>query len=512
MKRIILVTLLLGMLGISSAARSESVLRVREVDDLKGFDPIYTSDYMVREHGYLVYDTLFAMDESFTPRPQMVDTYTVSADKLTWTLHLRPGLAFSDGQKVTATDVVASIKRWSERDGFGQMLAARTSKLEEVDPATVRIVLKQPWGLVPDALGKPSSNVPFIMPARIAAAPSDKQITEPIGSGPFIMRPDLWVHGAKIVYDRNPNYVPRSEPANGLAGGKRALADRVELDVLPDPATAAAALQKGEIDLFDGVPPDLAPVLARAKGVKLMPADTVGQLLILRPNSIQPPFDDAKMRQALLYAIDQTQFRDLYSTDPSLTRTCDSFLACTSPYATNVGWPKPDLEKARALVKESHYDGKAVVVLDVADYFTHAHALLVGQMLKDIGVVADVQGMDSTTWVARRARREGWNLAVIAPSGIDAADPLSMFALRANCDKAWYGWPCDDALEKLRAQYADATDVAARKVLVEKIQARALEVGPYWPLGMVFGIRGYRDDLGGFPKTPVPVYWNIEKH
>ena len=243
-----------------------------------------------------------------------------------------------------------------------------------------------------------------------------------------------------------------------------------------------------------------------------MPADTVGSLLILRPNSIQPPFDDPKMRQALLYAIDQTQFRDLYSTDPSLTRTCDSFLACTSPYATDVGWPKPDLERARALVKESHYDGKPVVVLDVADYFTHPHALLVGQMLKDIGINADVQGMDSTTWVARRARREGWNLAVIAPSGIDAGDPLSMFALRANCDKAWYGWPCDGALETLRAQYADATDVAARKALVEKIQLRALEVGPYWPLGMVFGIRGYRDDLDGFPKSPVPVYWNIEKH
>jgi peptide/nickel transport system substrate-binding protein len=512
MKNAVFSTFLLAMLGLSLTARGESVLRVREVDDLKGFDPIYTSDYMVREHGYLVYDTLFAMDESFTARPQMVDTVEVSADKLTWTLHLRPGLAFSDGQKVTATDVVASIKRWSDRDGFGQMLAARTSKLEEADPTTVRIVLKQPWGLVPDALGKPSSNVPFIMPARIAATPADKQISEPIGSGPFIMRQDLWAHGAKIVYERNPNYVSRNEPANGLAGGKRALVDRVELVILPDPATAAAALQKGEIDLFDGVPPDLAPVLARAKGVKLMPADTVGQLLILRPNSVQPPFDDPKMRQALRYAIDETQFRDLYSTDPSLTRTCESFLACTSSYATNVGWAKPDLEKARALVKESHYDGKPVVVLDVADYFTHPHALLVGQMLKEIGVNADVQGMDSTTWVARRAKRDGWNLAVIAPSGIDAGDPLSMFALRANCDKAWYGWPCDEALEKVRTQYADATDVASRKELVEKIQMRALEVGPYWPLGMVFGIRGYRDGFSGLLKSPVPVYWNIERH
>jgi len=242
-----------------------------------------------------------------------------------------------------------------------------------------------------------------------------------------------------------------------------------------------------------------------------MPADSVGQLLILRPNSIQPPFDDSKMRQALRYAVDQTQFRDLYSTDPSLTRTCESFLACTSPYSTNVGWAKPDLEKARALVKESHYDGKPVVVLDVADYFTHPHALLVGQMLKQIGVNADVQGMDSTTWVARRAKREGWNLAVVAPSGIDAGDPLSMFALRANCDKAWYGWPCDDALEKVRTQYADATDVATRKELVEKIQTRALEVGPYWPLGMIFGIRGFREEFSGFPKSPVPVYWNIER-
>ncbi len=498
--------------GLAHAAWADGVLRVREVDDLKGFDPIFTSDYMVRDHGYMVYDTLFAMDEQFTARPQMVDTWIVSPDGLTWSFRLRPQLVFSDGQKVTSADVVASLQRWGVRDGFGQMLAARIATLEAVDADSFRIVLKQPWGLVAEALGKPSSMVPFIMPARFAATPADKQISEPIGSGPFIMRGDLWVHGSKIVYDRNPRYVPRAEAANGLSGGKRVLIDRVEWLILPDPATAAAALQKGEIDLFDAVPPDLAPLLARANGVKLMPQDSVGTLLILRPNSVQPPFDDPRMRQALRYAIDQTMFRGAYSEDPNMTMVCESFLACTSPYSTTAGWTKPDLAKARALVRESHYDGKPVVVLDVADYFTHPHALIVAQMLKDIGLNPDLQSMDSTTWVARRAKRDGWSLAVIAPSGIDAGDPLSMFALRANCDKAWYGWPCDAVLEQLRGQYADAADVATRKQLAEKIQSRALEVGPYWPLGMVFGIRGYRADLEGFPKVPVPVYWNISRH
>jgi peptide/nickel transport system substrate-binding protein len=419
--------------GLAPAAWADGVLRVREVDDLKGFDPIFTSDYMVREHGYMVYDTIFSMDEQFTARPQMVESWQVSPDGLTWTFRLRPQLAFSDGQKVTSADVVASLQRWSVRDGFGQMLAGRTAKLDEVDADTFRIVLKQRWGLVADALGKPSSMVPFIMPARIAATPPDKQIGEAIGSGPFIMRGDLWAHGSKIVYDRNPRYVPRAEPANGLSGGKRVPMDRVEWLILPDPATAAAALQKGEIDLYDGVPPDLAPALARARGVKLMPQDSVGVLLILRPNSIQPPFDDPRMRQALRYAIDQTMFRGAYSDDPAMTMVCGSFLACTSPYSTSVGWTRPDLERARTLVRESHYDGKPFVVLDVADYFTHPHALIVGQMLKEIGLNPDVQSMDSTTWVARRAKRDGWSLAVVAPSGIDAGDPLSMFALRANC-------------------------------------------------------------------------------
>jgi peptide/nickel transport system substrate-binding protein len=410
----------------------------------------------------MVYDTLFAMDADFTVRPQMVGAYEVSADGLTWTMHLRPGLAFSDGQPVASADVVASIKRWSERDGFGQMLAARWAGMEAVDATTFRIVLKQPWGMVAEALGKPSSMVPFIMPARIAATPADKQIDDPVGSGPYVMRRDLWQHGAKIVYDRNPAYVPRAEPASGMAGGKRARFDRVEWLVLPDPATAAAALQKGEIDVFDGVPPDLAPMLAHASGVKLMPQDSVGQLLILRPNSAMPPFDDPAMRQALRYAIDQTQFRELYSSDPEMTRTCESFLACTGPYATTTGFTGPDLERARALVRGSHYDGKPVVLIDAADYLTHPHALLAAQALKQIGINVDVVGLDSTTWVARRARRDGWNLAVIAPSGIDAGDPLSMFALRASCDKAWYGWPCDAELERLRGAFADATDMAAR--------------------------------------------------
>ena len=211
---------------LSTSALAQSVLRVRPFGDLKGIDPITNSDYMARNHGYMVYDTLFAMDETLQIRPQMLQAHTVSTDGLTYTFTLRDGLKFHDGADVNSADVVASLARWGVRDGLGQQLAARTAELVAVDPKTVRLKLKEPWGLVLDALGKPSSNVPFIMPARIAATPATANITDPTGSGPFIMKRDEWVPGSKVVYVKNPAYVPRSAEASGLAVGKRAPFDR----------------------------------------------------------------------------------------------------------------------------------------------------------------------------------------------------------------------------------------------------------------------------------------------
>src|SRR5437879_592340 len=138
-------------------ARSAETMRAFAAppSNLTILDPIGTTAYMSRNHGYMIYDTLFAMDEKSIVRPQMVDKYTVSPDKKTWTFTLRDGLLFHDNKPVTSDDCIASIKRWGSRDSMGIKMMGFVDKWEVVDPKTFRMVLKEPYGLVLDSLGKP---------------------------------------------------------------------------------------------------------------------------------------------------------------------------------------------------------------------------------------------------------------------------------------------------------------------------------------------------------------------
>jgi peptide/nickel transport system substrate-binding protein len=159
-------------------AEAQSTLRVVMHSDLKILDPIWTTAYIVRNHGYLVYDTLFAMDAKGEVKPQMVDKYEVSPDQRTYTMTLRDGLLWHDGKAVTAEDCVASIKRWAAKDSMGQKMMGFVKELQVVNPKTFRIMLNEPTGLVLGALGKPSSNVPFMMPKRVADTDPNTQISD----------------------------------------------------------------------------------------------------------------------------------------------------------------------------------------------------------------------------------------------------------------------------------------------------------------------------------------------
>ena len=239
-------------IGAPAYAQADATpLRIVLAGELRSIDPDWTAAALTRYHGFMVYDTLLGLDAEQTIRPQMVDSWTESDDHLTYTFTLRDKLAFSDGSPVTAEDVLASWTRWAETDGAGQMINTFLAGLDAVDAKTFRVRLKEPFGQLTYVLAKPMAMPLFIKPARIVKGlPARTQFTDPLGSGPFIMLKDQWVAGSKVVYGRNPNYVPRAEPASGIAGGKRAMFERVEWLAIPDPATQAAALSQGEIDFI----------------------------------------------------------------------------------------------------------------------------------------------------------------------------------------------------------------------------------------------------------------------
>jgi peptide/nickel transport system substrate-binding protein len=500
----------------------QTTLRFIPQADLRSIDPIWTTAYVTRNFGYLVFDTLFALDKNFKPQPQMVDHWQVSDDKLTYTFVLRDGLKWHDGQPVRAVDCIASIERWGKRDPFGQKLMEAVAEIKPLDDKTFAIALRTPFPLLLNALGKLSSNVPFMMPERLAKTDPYKQIPEAVGSGPFKFVKSEWVPGNKAVFVKNTEYVPRKEPPSFASGGKVAKVDRVEWLYIPDSATASAALNAGEADWYEQPPADLLPVFAGNPDVVVATVDPLGNQGILRFNHVQPPFDNLKLRQAVLNLVDQKEYMQAAAGDPKYWKTCAALFGCGTPLETQAGAQAllkgPDPAQAKQLIADSGYKGEKIVLLDATDQpIVHAQALVTLAMLKAAGLNVELQAMDWGTLITRRASKApigqgGWNIFHTWTSAPDLLSPAVDAALRANDGKAWFGWPTDPKLEGLIDEWFKAPDFAAQKKLAADIQTEAYQGDvPYVPTGQFVVPTAYRKNLRGIIVAPVVFLWNVEK-
>jgi peptide/nickel transport system substrate-binding protein len=507
-------------LGSAPSAAQEKVLRAVLHSDLKIVDPIWTTAYISRNYGYLVYDTLFALDEKLEVQPQMVETYEVSDDNLKYTFTLRDGLMWHDGQPVTSKDAIASIERWGAKDSMGQLLMEHVESMRAVDDKSFEMALKEPYGLVLLSLAKPSSNVPFIMPERIAKTPPSEQISEYVGSGPFVFAKDEWAPGNKAVFTRFEDYKPREEPPSWAAGGKIAKVDRVEWLWIPDIQTAVNALLNGEIDYIETPPHDLLPILQEDEGIVLFNFNPLGNQYMFRMNWLHPPFDNQKIRQAALAALNQEDFLQAVIGNPEYYKTCPAMFICDTPFATDAGADilmKSDFELSKKLLQEAGYDGTPVVLMHSTDLQVLANlAPVAKQLLERGGFKVDMQSMDWQTVVSRRAKKEppaegGWNAFLTNWVAADVLNPISTAGLNASCDTAWFGWPCDEQIEQLRDQFAKETDPEKQKSLAEQIQVRALEVATHGYVGQWYQPLAFRDTLSGVLEGPAPFFWNIDK-
>ena len=509
-----------GLLG--AAPASAQTLNVVMHSDLKILDPIWTTAYIVRNHGYLVWDTLFAMDEKLEVKPQMVGKYETSADNLTWTFTLRDGLEWSNGQPVTSEDCIASIKRWAARDSMGQKMMGSVAGFEVVDAKTFRMKMKEPYGLVLQSLGKPSSNVPFMMPKKTAETDPMQQIKveDVIGSGPFIFKADEWKPGEKIVYVKNPKYKPRPEPASGLAGGKVVKVDRVEWLAMPDVQTQVAAIQNGEIDMIEAPGHDLLPLLAKDKNIKLVPWNPTGNQYTFRFNSTAKPFDNAKIRHAVMVAFNQEDFLKATIGDPTYYKVCKAPFVCGTPLETTVGMEdvlNGNAAKAKQLLTEAGYDGTPIVLMHSTDLqvLTNLAPVAKAQMER-AGFKVDMQSMDLQTLVGRRVKKDppnagGWHAFLTSWVAADILNPVMAGFFNASCDKAMFGWPCDQTIEKLRDQYSKESDPAKQKAIVEDLQKYWAQNPTHVNVGQWYAPGALRSNIDGLLTAPAPVFWNITK-
>ena len=504
----------------SSTAAQEKVLKFIPQADLRILDPIATTAYITRNHGYMVYDTLFATDAKFRVQPQMVEKWVVSPDKRTYTFTLREGLKFHDGQPVRSADCIASLERWGKRDSLGQKLAQSTESWTAVNDKTFKLKLKKPFPLTLDALGKLSSNVPFIMPERIAKTDAFQNITEVIGSGPFKFVKDEWVPGSKVVYVKNTDYVPRKEVPSWAAGGKVVKVDRVVWIYIPDSATAAAALNAGEVDWWEQLPPDLIPLLRMNKDVRVENIDPLGSIGIIRFNFLQPPFNNQKLRQALLYVVNQQDYVLGIAGDEKNGHTCYSFFTCETPLSSEIGAEplkgKRDFDKAKQLIRESGYKGEKIVIISATDQpIVHTQSLITAEILRKLGLNVELQAGDWGTLITRRTSKEpvekgGWSIFHTWWVGPDMISPANMAMVNLG-EKSWIGWPADPKLEELRQAWFDTSDAAAGKKAADAVQLEAFKFVPYITTAQFILPAAYRSNLSGMIIAPVTFLWNVDK-
>lgn len=502
-------------------AQASKTLRFVPQADAAILDPMITTGLVNRNHGFLVFDTLYGANEKLQPQPQMVAGHVVEDDGKTWIMTLREGLKFHDNEPVRSRDVIASLRRWASRDAFGNSLFNVVDEISAPDDRTIRWRLKTPFPLLPEALGKVGAIVAFIMPERLAMTDGFTPVKELIGSGPYRFQADQHIPGSKLVYTRFENYLPRSEPASLLSGAKQANFDRVEWVVIPDAATAAAALQQGEIDWWDQPIFDLLPTLRKNNNLKVELLDPIGNVGVLRFNHTLPPFNNPAIRRAVLSAVSQRDFMTVFTgDDQTLWRDKVGFFAPGSVMANEEGMqalngPR-DIAAAKKAIIDAGYKGEKVLLMAPGDFpVITAMSEVAGDLFRKLGFNLEYVVMDWGSMLRRMGNREtpekgGYNAFCTYSAGVTQLNPSAHNFIRGSGDKATFGWSTSEKLEALRDAWFAASDSAAQAKIGVEMQRQAFIDVPYVPLGVFYQPTAYKKELSGVLKG-LPLFWNLRR-
>jgi peptide/nickel transport system substrate-binding protein len=513
----------LSVPGLTHAQSSRArVFRWVPHADLTILDPVFSTVFITNIHAQLVWDTLYGLDDNYQPHPQMAAGHTSEDNGLLWKITLRDGLKFHDGTPVRAQDAVASIQRWAKRDLMGGSLMQATEELSATSDKVIQFKLKKPFPLILHALARPSGSTAIIMPEKLAQTPENVQVRSAIGSGPFRFAADQWVSGSLAVYERFADYVPRVDSVKPqfTAGPKHVHIDQVRWQIIPDQATAVAALQNGEIDGIESVAADFMPVLARDKRIKLIKRTLPSQAL-MRFNHLTTPFNNKLMRQAILAAVDQKEYL-LAMYGPEFPEYYSPYAVFVpgSPLDSNAGIEKinskRDLKKAAEMVKASGYNGEPVVILDPVDYPEfHTCALVTVELFKKLNIKVDLQAMNWGTMMQRRnnqgpSTQGGWNVAFTATTGPNNLDPAGHLAIRGSGTKAWFGWPTSERIEQLRLDWFNAPELAAQQKIARELQLQVFEDVPYVPVGARYTVSAIRSEWTDF-QPQMPLFFTLRR-
>jgi peptide/nickel transport system substrate-binding protein len=504
-------------------AQATSALKFVPAADLAVLDSVWATAYVTRNHSFMVFDTLYGIDENYNPQPQMAAGHTVENDGKLWTITLREGLKFHDNQPVLARDVVASIRRWMQRDAFGMSLQLATEELSAPSDRVIQFRLRKPFPTLPLALGRGSNTMLPILPERLANTPATQQVTEMIGSGPYRYVANERVNGSLSVYRRFEGYVPRPDGKPSFtAGPKIAHIERVEWHTIPDAATAAAALQTGEVDWWEQPTTDLLPVLKSNPQLTITSLDPNGSIGQMRLNHLNPPFNNPAVRRVVLSAINQADYMMVIAgEDQSTWRDKVGVFCPNTPLANQVGIDvmagSHDYDRIKRDLKQAGYNGEKLVMMAATDYANiNAMCEVAGDMFRKMGFNLDYQALDWGSVTARRNSQApvdqgGWSAHCVFSAGYDLTNPGGNLSLNAVGKTGFVGWPTSPKLVELRNAWFDAPDLPAQQAICRDIQAQFWQDVPYLPLGQFFQPTAFRKNVTGVPRGAFTLFWGVQK-
>ena len=520
-RRHLMLTAAAAPLACPAVGAGSQTLRIMPQAVLNTIDPVWSSAQIVRNMGFMVFETLYGRDENMNPHPQMLEGGLMEDGGKRWTLKLREHQTFHDGTPVLARDCVASLRRWMKRDPSGAALEAWTNELSAPDDRTIQLRLSQPFAHLPELLSK--FVVPaVIMPERIALTDPFKQIPEAVGSGPFRWLADEHILGSRAAFAKYEKYVPRNEKPSWTAGGRQVLVDRVEWHMIPDGGTAVNALLTGEIDWIEIPLPDLLPMLRKAPGIKTGHLDTYGQIMALRLNHLAHPTSELGVRKAIMAAIDQREVMTaIMGGDPANWSAPVGFMATGKKEVDEAGLDnvrgKHGKDEIQAMLDKAGYKGERMVLLHATEHtFFNPASLIVAQQLTKAGMNIDDQPMDWGTVQARRTNRlqlneGGWSMFPTVTPVPEYTSPLLSSFMRGNGKDAFFGWPTDPEIERIHDAWVLATDPVEQTKLERAYELQAFQSLPFIPLGRYLQSSAWRENVTGILKGPSVVFWNVKK-
>ena len=499
-----------------------ATLRFTPQSSLAALDPVWTSASVTTNHGYCVFDTLYAVDHTDAPKPQMAEGHQLSEDGRICRIRLRDGLTFHDGTPVRSVDCAASLARWAQVDPLGQLVAKVVDRFDTSDDRTLEIRLQRPFPQLIAALAKPDAVAPFIMPEHLAKTPASVAVSEMIGSGPYRFIAPEYNPGSRAVYERFDAYVPRQETPDWATGAKVAHFKRLEWVMIPDASTAASALQAGEIDWWERPSPDLLPLLKTSRKVVVQALNQLGQTAVIRLNCLQPPFNDVRIRRAMLKSVIQEDYMTaVYGDAAAGWTTCYSLYPRGTPYYSEAGAAllkgPHDSASVHAALQEGGYGGETIVILNPTDFPTISPLGEVAfDALKRAGMNVELAASDWGTVVQRRTNRGpvdkgGWSIFSTYATATGAINPAVSPLIRGQGVKGWFGWWEDAEIEQMVDRWINTTDPEAQVKLAHAIDVRALDQVATVPLGQgrlwtAFGA-DLRDVLPGNNAMP----WGVRR-